>query len=118
MPESFIPDSSKDFTINDLDLLVGEQVEKEDAPSIIWTDASVLSTLASVILTDPSVISTQPSVASTVPSVLIVEEVDLRYQCRCGTKMGLQELVATQEFTARYPVPYICYACRWAHVGL
>ena len=118
MPESFIPDPRFDFTLNDLNLQIGGLEEQENAPSIIWTEASVQSTLASVISTDPSIISTQASVASTVPSVLIVEEVDLRYQCRCGTKMGLQERVATREFAARYPAPYVCYACRWAHVGL
>ena len=36
--------------------------------------------MASVISTDPSIISTKASVTSTVPSVLIIEEVDLRYQ--------------------------------------
>ena len=118
MPDSFIPDPHFDFTLNDLNLQIGEPEVQENAPSIIWTEASVLSTLASVISTDPSIISTQPSVASTVPSVLIVEEVDLRYQCSCGTKIGLQERVATCEFAALYPAPYICYACRWAHVGL
>ena len=118
MPESFIPDPRFDFTLNDLNLQIGGLEEQENAPSIIWTEASVQSTLASVISTDPSIISTQASVASTVPSVLIVEEVDLRYQCRCGTKMGLQERVATREFAARYPAPFVCYACRWAHVGL
>ena len=77
MPELFIPDPRFDFTLNDLNLQIGGLEEQENAPSIIWTEASVQSTLASVISTDPSIISTQASVASTVPSVLIVEEVDL-----------------------------------------
>ena len=118
-------DPSYDFTINDLDLQVGTLEDQDKPPSIIWTEASVQSTLPSVIETDPSIISTQasvistvPSVASTVPSVLILEEVDLRYQCQCGTRMGLQERVATWDFSARYPAPYICYNCRWAIVGL
>ena len=111
-------DPSFDFTINDLNLQIGSLEDQEKPPSIIWTEASVQSTLASVISTDPSIISTQASVVSTVPSVLILEEVDLRYQCQCGTQMGLQERVATREFAARYPAPYVCYSCRWAHVGL
>ena len=72
------PPSLFDFTLNDLNLLIGGHEDHEDAPSIIWTEASVQSTLASVISTDPSIISTQASVTSTVPSVLIIEEVDLR----------------------------------------
>ena len=71
------PDPRFDFTLNDLNLQIGGLEDQENAPSIIWTEASVQSTLASVISTDPSIISTQASVASTVPSVLIVEEVDL-----------------------------------------
>ena len=112
------PDPLFDFTLNDLNLLIGGHEDREDAPSVIWTEASVQSTLASVISTDPSIISTQASVTSTIPSVLIIEEVDLRFQCRCGTKMGIQERVATQDFAALNPAPYICYACRWASVGL
>ena len=112
------PDPLFDFTLNDLNLLIGGQEDQEEAPSIIWTEASVQSTMASVISTDPSIISTQASVTSTVPSVLFIDEVDLRYRCRCGTKMGIQECVATQDFAARNPVPYVCYACRWASVGL
>ena len=71
------PDPRFNFTLNDLNLQIGGLEDQENAPSIIWTEASVQSTLASVISTDPSIISTQASVASTVPSVLIVEEVDL-----------------------------------------
>ena len=103
---------------NDLNLLIGEQGDRGDTPSIIWTEASVQSTLASVISTDPSIISTRASVNSTIPSVLIIEEVDLRFQCRCGTKMGIQERVATQDFATLNPAPYVCYSCRWASVGL
>ena len=112
------PDPLFDFTINDLNLLIGEQGDRGDTPSIIWTEASVQSTLASVISTDPSIISTRASVNSTIPSVLIIEEVDLRFQCRCGTKMGIQERVATQDFATLNPAPYVCYSCRWASVGL
>ena len=107
-----------DFTINDLELQVEGYVHKDNAPSIIWTDISVQSTMASVISTEPSVQSTQASVCSTVPSILIVEEVDLRFNCQCGTKMGFEEREATQEFAARNPAPYVCYNCRWASVGL
>ena len=112
------PDPRFDFTLNDLNLLIGEQGDRGEAPSIIWTEASVQSTLASVISTDPSIISTRASVNSTIPSVLIIEEVDLRFQCRCGTKMGIQERVATQDFATLNPAPYVCYSCRWASVGL
>ena len=97
------PDPLFDFTLDDLNLLIGGHEEHEDAPSVIWTEASVQSTLASVISTDPSIISTQASVTSTIPSVLIIEEVDLRYQCRCGTKMGIQERVATQDLQPATP---------------
>ena len=107
-----------DFTINDLELQVDGPVDKEDAPSIIWTDISVQSTMASVLSTEPSVQSTQASVCSTVPSIMIVEEIDLRFNCQCGTRMGPEEREATQEFAARNPAPYVCYNCRWASVGL
>ena len=111
-------DPSYDFTINDLDLQVGILEDQDKPPSIIWTEASVQSTLPSVIETDPSIVSTQPSVISTVPSVLILDEVDWRYQCQCGARMGLTERVATWDFSARYPAPFICHNCRWATVGL
>ena len=107
-----------DFTINDLELQVDGPVDKEDAPSIIWTDISVQSTMASILSTEPSVQSTQASVCSTVPSIMIVEEIDLRFNCQCGTRMGPEEREATQEFAARNPAPYVCYNCRWASVGL
>ena len=124
------PRPEDDFTLNDLLKLQNLQErpladEKEETPSVIWTEASVKSTLASVIETEPSILSTDasvvstlPSVASTVPSLLILEEVDLRYQCLCGTQMGLQEWVATREFAALYPSPYVCFSCRWALRGL
>jgi hypothetical protein len=32
--------------------------------------------------------------------------------------MGLTERVATWEFLARYPAPFVCHNCRWATVGL
>ena len=111
-------DPNFDFTINDLDLQVGVLEDQDKPPSIIWTDDSVQSTLPSVIETDASVVSTLPSVISTTPSVLILDEVDWRFQCKCGARMGLTERVATWEFAARYPAPFVCHNCRWATVGL
>ena len=115
------PPPHQNFTLDDLKMFVGDRDGMEgqnDAPSIIWTNGSVLSTLASVLETDPSVVSTLPSVVSTNPSVLVVDEVDLRYKCQCGVQMGLQERVATREWSARYPAPYVCYDCRWKSAGV
>ena len=110
------PPSHQNFTIDDLNLVIGDQNGQDDSPSIVWTNASVLSTLASVLETDPSVVSTLPSIVSTTPSVQVLEEVDLRYVCQCGVQMGLQERAATMDFLARYPAPYVCYNCRWRSV--
>jgi hypothetical protein len=131
LPKS--PPPSGDFTLRDLpqfqdlDKLIRLQDVpvppkspsiRSTLPSIVSTDPSIIETDPSIIETDPSIISTNPSIVSTVPSVLILEEVDLRYRCLCGTEMGLQERVATKEFAARYPSPYVCYSCRWARMGL
>ena len=35
------PDPLFDFTLNDLNLQIGGQEDQEEAPSIIWTEASV-----------------------------------------------------------------------------
>ena len=105
------------FTIEDLNLVVDGH--NDDTPSIVWTNASVLSTLASVIETDPSVVSTLPSVISTTPSVQVVEEVDpMLLQCQCGTRISIQERVATMEYSRMFPAPYVCRECRWRSVGL
>jgi hypothetical protein len=114
-------DPDFNFTIADLDLQVGvldDQDKPPSPPSVIWTDNSVQSTLPSVIETDISVASTMPSIASTAPSVLVLEEIDWRFQCRCGERMGRTEQVATWEFLSRYPAPFVCHNCRWATVGL
>ena len=111
-------DPNYDFTIADLELQVGVLEDQDKPPSVIWTDASIRSTLPSVIETDPSVISTLPSIISTTPSILILDEVDWRFQCKCGEKMGLTERVATWEYLAKYPAPYVCLNCRWKTVGL
>ena len=118
LPKS--PPPSGDFTLRDLDRLkrLQDVPEPPKSPSIRSTLPSIISTDPSIIETDPSIISTNPSIVSTVPSVLILEEVDLRYRCLCGTEMGLQERVATKDFAARYPSPYVCYSCRWARMGL
>ena len=111
-------DPNYDFTIADLELQVGVLEDQDKPPSVIWTEASIRSTLPSVIETDPSVISTLPSIVSTTPSVLILEEVDWRFQCKCGQKMDLTERVAAWEYLAKYPAPYVCLNCRWKTVGL
>jgi hypothetical protein len=111
-------DPNYDFTIEDLELQVGVLEDQDKPPSVIWTEASIRSTLPSVIETDPSVISTLPSIVSTTPSVLVLEEVDWRFQCKCGQKMDLTERVAAWEYLAKYPAPYVCLNCRWKTVGL
>ena len=111
-------DPNFDFTIADLDLQVGVLEDQDKPPSVIWTENSVRSTLPSVIETDPSVVSTLPSIISTTPSVLILDEIDWRFQCKCGEKMDLTERVAAWEYLAKYPAPYVCLNCRWKTVGL
>ena len=111
-------DPNYDFTIADLELQVGVLEDQDKPPSVIWTEASIRSTLPSVIETDPSVISTLPSIVSTTPSILILDEVDWRFQCKCGEKMDLTERVAAWEYLAKYPAPYVCLNCRWKTVGL
>ena len=63
------PPPHQDFRLDDLNLVVGDHLVHNNAPSIIWTNASVLSTLASVLDTEASVIETLPSIISTEASV-------------------------------------------------
>ena len=112
------PPPHQDFTLDDLNLVIGQQNGPVDSPSIIWTNASVLSTMASILETEPSVVSTMPSIISTSPSIMVVDEVDLRYTCQCGVQMGPQEKIATLEFLTRFPAPYVCLNCRWRSAGL
>ena len=114
----FTPPPHQNFTLDDLNLVIGQQHGQDGSPSIVWTNASVLSTLASVLETEPSVVSTMPSIVSTSPSIMVVDEIDLRYTCQCGVQMGPQEQAATLEFLSRFPAPYVCLNCRWRSAGL
>ena len=114
------PPPHQDFRLDDLNLVVGDHlVHYNNAPSIIWTNASVLSTLASVLDTEASVIETLPSIISTEASVQILDEIDpMLLVCQCGTKISEQEKEATLEYSKQHPAPYICFDCRWKSVGL
>ena len=114
------PPPHQDFRLDDLNLVVGDHlVHYNNAPSIIWTNASVLSTLASVLDTEASVIETLPSIISTEASVQFLDEIDpMLLVCQCGTKISAQEKEATLEYSKQHPAPYICFDCRWKSVGL
>ena len=113
------PPPHQNFTIDDLNLVVGDHLVQNDAPSIIWTNESVLSTLASIIETEASVIETLPSIISTEASVQFLDEIDpMLLNCQCGAKISAQEIEATIEYSKQHPAPYICYDCRWKSVGL